>query len=415
MAPAAPLTIMRRTSRRGGRIFDVVLAVGMTVVIGFAGAIGHGAAPSHIDIHEIGGRLIWLGVAVAATLPLALRRPFPLVVFGLTGGAALTAMIIFGSPGLAAVGPLIALYTVATVCPRPISLTACWVALCGAVVGVSVERVADLAWEAFAFPAVVIVTAWLVGDNLRVRRAYVAQLEERAARAEADRVAGAERAAASERARIARELHDVVAHHVSVIAIQAGAARMVSERLSPGDGVGAGAESTHPEALVSIESTARQALTELRRLLGVLRHDGDGDAPSLAPQPSIRSLDELFDGVRRAGLPLESRIEGDVVPLAPSIELSAYRIVQEALTNVLKHEGAVPTEVTLRYGEHDLEIAVIDKPTGVARASALGGGGHGLAGMRERVALFGGDLCFGPRADGAFEVLVRLPFDVGRK
>jgi signal transduction histidine kinase len=277
-----------------------------------------------------------------------------------------------------------------------------------------VVRAENLAWEAFAYPAVVIAIAWLVGDNVRTRRAYVAQLEERAAHAEADRAAEAERAAAGERARIARELHDVVAHHVSVIAIQAGAARMVGERFSSAEGVDTGAGSTHWEALVSVESTARQALTELRRLLGVLRHDGDIETPSLSPQPGIRSLEELFDRVRRAGLPLESRIEGDVVPLAPSIEVSAYRIVQESLTNVLKHEGAVPTEVTLRYRERDLEIAVIDRPTGAPASALSGGGGHGLLGMRERVALFGGDLSVGRRADGAFEVLVRLPFDGAR-
>jgi signal transduction histidine kinase len=392
------------TARRG-QTLDLFLAAVVVVGVEIVVATFHGAAVHRLEIGTAGGRLIGLAFGAVATVPLAFRRRAPLVVLGVTGAAVFASTILSGALGAEAIGPLVALYTVATSCRRAISLTAAWVTLCCAVVAVTVEP-AYSGWQSLPLPSVLVVLAMLIGDNRRVRRAYIAQLEERAARAEADRLAEAERATAGERARIARELHDVVAHHVSVIAIQAGAARVVADAGETRAG--------QRDALQSIETTARQVLTELRRLLGVLRRDEDGTGvvTALQPQPCIGSLDALIQTVRAAGLPVDWHIEGEPVPLASSVELSAYRIVQEALTNVLKHEGPVPTEVIVRYGEDRLDVEIVDTPDSSAEPapSTLAGGGHGIAGMRERVALFGGDLDVGRRPDGTFGVFAKLPF-----
>jgi signal transduction histidine kinase len=227
----------------------------------------------------------------------------------------------------------------------------------------------------------------------------VAELEAKTARADAERGAEMQRAASEERSRIARELHDVVAHHVSVIAVQAGAARMLAEK----DG---NLTAAH-QALAAVEASAREALGELRRLLGVLRHD-DEQGPALAPQPGLHQLPKLVSDVRRAGLPVEMSVIGPEVPLPPALDLSAFRIVQEALTNVLKHEGPVPTSVIVRYLPTGLEIDIIDSapPRLAAERSSPG---RGLIGMQERVAMFGGELRVGPGPTGGFEVHASMP------
>jgi signal transduction histidine kinase len=338
-------------------------------------------------------------LAAAALVPLAWRRRAPLLVWAVSGCATLTALAIHGSPGLLAVGPLVALYTVATMSPRRVSLLAGLATLIGVTIGVAAGRPNRLEWQTFVFPVVVVVACWLVGDNLRVRRAYVSELEAKALRADADKEAASAHAASEERARIARELHDVVVHHVSVIAVQAGAARMRAEQEG-----GAGGST---QAWGAVESAARQALGELRQLLGILRHDGE--PPALAPQPGLDQLDQLLDDVRQTGLPVSARIEGDPYRLPPAVDLSAYRIVQEALTNALKHGEAPPTMVVVRYCEDALEIEVTDKGRAPVLAAPSTGVGHGLVGMRERVSLFGGDFAAGPRPDGGFEVSARIP------
>jgi signal transduction histidine kinase len=342
----------------------------------------------------------WLLVilGVVALVPLAWRRQAPLLVWAVSGCASFAALAVHGSPGPLALGPLMALYTVATISPRPVSLAAGVATLIGVTIGVAVSG-PHLGWQSFVFPAVVVAACWLVGDNLRVRRAYVAELEAKALRADDDRAEASARAASEERARIARELHDVVVHHVSVIAVQAGAARMRSE-LDPG------LSATAP-AWAAVESAARQALSELRQLLGILRHDGEPVA--LAPQPGLDQLDQLLAEVRQTGLPVSVRVEGDPYRLPPAVDLSAYRIVQEALTNALRHGGAKPTTVCLRYGVEDLGIDVTDEgPTPTAAPSARGVG-HGLVGMRERVSMFGGAFTAGPGPEGGFEVKARIP------
>jgi signal transduction histidine kinase len=248
----------------------------------------------------------------------------------------------------------------------------------------------------FAGPSLI---AWVLGDSMRYRRAYYAGLEDRAARLEAERDAQAQIAAAAERARIARELHDVVAHNVSVMVVQADGASYTID--------------TDPdrarEALGAIAGTGRQALAEMRRLLGVLRQEKDGTDPGRAPLPGIGQLGELLEHTRAAGLAVGLTVEGVPRPLPDGAALAAYRIVQESLTNTRKHAGPMATaQVTLRYLEDALVLRITDD--GPGPVSASDGGGHGLTGMRERVAIYGGWVQAGPKAGGGFQVTARLPF-----
>jgi signal transduction histidine kinase len=232
---------------------------------------------------------------------------------------------------------------------------------------------------------------WLAGVVVHARR-RAASLAARSAALQRQ----AEQAAAAERARIARELHDIVAHHLSVIVLQAAGARAS----------GKPAEAT----LEKIEDSARQALDETSRLLNVLR-DPDEEA-GLAPQPGIGELDALAASVRAAGLPVDLVMDGDLAALPAVVDVSVYRIVQEALTNVLKHAGHARAEVTIGCAEDTVTIEVTDNGTGQHGNGSLGGG-HGLAGMRERAAVFGGELAAGPRPGGGFTVRARLPLGGG--
>ncbi len=238
--------------------------------------------------------------------------------------------------------------------------------------------------------------AWLLGDSMRTRRAYDSELEDRAKRLERERDTQAQMAAAAERARVARELHDVVAHNVSVMVVQADGGWFALER--------------NPEharkALDTISSTGRLALAEMRRLLGVLRADTETDP--LAPQPGVEQLDDLIAQVRQTGLPVTLSVQGTAEPLPKGAALAAYRIVQEALTNTMKHGGPKASAVVrLRYLPGVLELRVTDD--GAGAAAAADGQGHGLIGMRERVTMFGGSLSAGPGERGGFEVAATLP------
>jgi len=330
---------------------------------------------------------LWpMGLTLLATLPIGLRRRYPMPVLAVTLTAGLAMDLLYNSFQFA--GAVVALYTVAAYVGRPESF--------GAGVGTALalpltqvgERGLGLANTVGAY--VFFAGAWLLGDRLAARRAHVEELEERALRLEREREESERRAAAAEQERIARELHDIIAHNVSVMTVQAAAAGDVFE--------------TQPrrvrEALSSIESTGREALTELRRLLGSVR---TGD---LAPQPSLTELGALLEQVRGAGLAVELSVEGDARALPASLDLSAYRIVQEALTNTLKHARATHASVLVRYADEALEVEILDD--GTAPPSEVDGG-HGLIGMRERTALFGGELEAGPAPGGGFSVHARIP------
>jgi len=232
---------------------------------------------------------------------------------------------------------------------------------------------------------------------IRERQLLAESLAARAELLEREQELRANEAVAEERARIARELHDLVAHNVSVMVVQAGV-----ERHALPDG-----ESSTRDTLTSIEQAGRQALVEARRLLGVLRRNGDR-AEDLEPQPSVEEVGLLVEQVERAGLPVRLDIKGERVPLPAGVDLCAYRIVQEALTNALKHAGPAHAEVVLRYADDGLDIEVRDDGAGQLNANG-DGGGHGLIGMRERVSLYGGRLETGPRDSGGFEVRAHLP------
>lgn len=241
-----------------------------------------------------------------------------------------------------------------------------------------------------------LVAAWALGSAVQSGRLRAAELAERTVQLEAEREERARRAVFDERVRIARELHDVVAHHVSVMGVQAGAARLVLDR-EPARAV---------EALGAIEASSRQAVAELHRLLGFLRQDGESEA--LAPQPGLRQLESLVAQMADANLQVQLHVDGEPRALSPTLDVSAFRIVQEALTNTLKHARASTAAVTLRYRPAEVEVEVLDdgRPGPVRVA---GTGGHGLIGMRERVTLHGGHLSAGPRPEGGFAVRATFP------
>ena len=271
-------------------------------------------------------------------------------------------------------------------------------AACVAVVLIVALDTDDLLIGDFLFPSLFVVASFFAGRTVRSRTHLAAELHEAAVRAEEEHRTETLRAVAAERRRIAREMHDIVAHSISVMVVQAGGARRIMEQ---------DAERS-VEAAVHIERTGREALAEMRRLLGVL-HGPDASAVR-APQPGLDGLAELVERARRAGLPVELRVEGERREVATGLDLAAYRIVQEALTNALKHAGASPTDVRLCWAEDELQIVVRDRG-GHGQGHAVEGTGHGLIGMRERVRLYGGEMQAGPRSDGGFEVRARLPLD----
>jgi signal transduction histidine kinase len=239
----------------------------------------------------------------------------------------------------------------------------------------------------YVFTPALFTIAWLAGFALRERSAQVEAAEERADQA-------ARLAVAEERARIARELHDIVAHAVSVMVLQAGAVR---HRLPPGD---------DEEALRDVERTGRTALAEMRRLLGAMRREGD--EVDLAPQPGLGELEPLLDAFRRTGLPVQLMVDGEPVALPRAIDLSAYRIIQEGLTNALKHADATRADVIVRYGATDIQIDVRDDGHGPGESDGLG---HGLVGVRERVRIYGGEMTAGTANGGGFKLSARLPLE----
>jgi len=331
--------------------------------------------------------------------PLVLRRRYPLPVFGFLCAVAMTQWAL-GFLMVADAALLVALYTVAAHCDRRLALVAAGVLEMG--VGLAVVQ-----WwhHARGLPSFVFLTgmataAFVLGVNIRTRRAYLTSLMDRAVRAEHERDQQSQIAAAGERARIAREMHDIIAHNLSVMIALADGAAFAARAGSP----------RAPEAAAQVSATGRQALAEMHRLLGVLR-GGEPDV-SRAPQPGIGQLDDLVAQVRSAGLPTSLTISGQPFDLPSTAQLAVYRVVQEALTNVLKHADS-PTEacVRLSYVERSLELVIWDDGLTTGRSAAEVTAGHGLAGMRERAGMFGGEVLASSRPEGGWQVSVRL--DIG--
>jgi signal transduction histidine kinase len=342
------------------------------------------------------------GVAVPVMLVMtgsvALRRRWPLGVgavvilsndlLGAVGG--------YGTSVAQAAGWMCSLYAIAVWTDRRRFLAGVAVLAVGNVVAYAASGPNANIKDAGIFTWLPTLVMVLVRGAVRGRELRADALAARAELLEREHELRAHEAVAEERARIARELHDLVAHNVSVMVVQAGA-----ERHALGD-----EQASTREALASIEQAGRQALVEARRLLGMLRRKDDGS--ELEPQPSVDHIDVLVEQIERAGLPVKIEVDGERAALPAGVDLCAYRIVQEGLTNALKHAGPAHAEVVLRYAPRALDVEVRDDGRGAAQANG-DGAGHGLIGMRERVALYGGSLQTGPRAGGGFEIRAHLP------
>ena len=377
-------------------ISDALLALAL-IAFGSWDILAHnpGSYPGSAGAHEV--------FLVLCCAPLAWRRRAPfavlVVVFGVTLAWVYSMWPIDQQgPFEGFVAIMIAIYTAAAYTSGGEAVATGAVTTVGLLVGVITGAAGgESAGNVIPF-TLWIVAAYVIGRVFRRRQLVAAELGDRVSRLEQEREQQARQAVAEERERIARELHDVIAHSVSVMVVQAGA----GERVLNDDPERA------REAFRSIRETGSEALEEMRRLLGLLRQKDD--ALSLAPQPSIARLGVLVEEVRAAGLPTELKVEGEPKTLAPGIELSAYRIVQEALTNIRKHAGAASASIRVRYAEHEVVLEVDDNGNGNLATNG-GGRGHGLIGMRERAALYGGTLEAGPRPDGGFHIRATLPLE----
>ncbi|MEE1773721.1 sensor histidine kinase [Streptomyces sp. JV185] len=347
-------------------------------------------------------------LGLCAVVALRRRAPEKMLLLAIAMGVAqlVTGVV----PGAMNFAMLVIVFTVATVGER-------WASRLALVCSLGAATLSKLRWPAEVprtgwveevFIVVVLtvpfVLAWVLGDSMRTRRAYFSQLEERAARLEREREAQSKVAVAAERARIARELHDVVAHNVSVMVVQADGAAYVMDA----------APDQAKQALETISSTGRQALAEMRRLLGVLRTGDAQESGEYVPQPDVDQIEDLIEQVRQTGLAVDFKIEGTPRPLPSGVELTAYRIVQEALTNTRKHGGPdAGASVRLVYFDDGLGLLVEDDGRGAAHELYEDGGadgaGHGMIGMRERVGMVGGTLDAGPRPGGGFRISALLP------
>jgi signal transduction histidine kinase len=376
--------------------FDWLPAVTLAVALVIQLALHDAEGPIALNI--AGGLLL--------TLPLGFRRRAPLAVIAIFGATAILnealggALFTFPESGAPEQDPplfaslaagIIAFYSLGAYAEDRLAILGGLLGLASLWATVFASDQTDFA--AFVWSGgLIAATPWFAGRVARSRRERIASLE-------LEQEQRTQLALGAERARIARELHDVVAHSVGVIVVQAQGGRRVIDR-DPEQA---------EEALATIERTARTALDEMRRSLGVLRGDDEGAA--LAPQPGVGELEDLVSGARDGGLPVELTIEGEPRDLPAGVDLAAYRIIQEALTNAIKHADRARTRVALRYGERDLEIVVKDDGPGPPPGGREDEAGHGLVGMRERVATHSGELRTGAAPGGGFEVRATLPFE----
>jgi signal transduction histidine kinase len=378
----------RDLARRHG--FDALV-----VLAAVAGALGVAVRQDDPDAPT---SPLWFSISATAliVLPLLARRRHPFgapVLVWIVGPAAtfVDGRLIPFSPSITAVG-LAAAFLLGNL-RNPVQA---WLGLAVVVAGtgVIVYNGDNRSPGEFFFIPIFFGIGWLAGYALRERAEQAEAAEDRAAQAERERDAASRLAVAEERARIARELHDVVAHAVSVMVLQVGAVR----HKLPGD------LAEDREALEGVETAGRTALVEMRRLLAAMRREGD--EAELAPQPGLDRLDALAEEVGRAGLPVRLHVDGDPVPLPRTLDVSAYRIVQEGLTNALRHARASAADVTVRYLPGELEIEVRDDGRGAASSD---GPGHGLVGVRERVKIYGGEMTAGAADGGGFVLAATLP------
>ena len=395
------------TERLPGRrqlLPDVAVAVLLAAVSGAEIAVSHQVSPA-----GPGWTAVRCLAVAAACGALPFRSRFPVAVLGVVAVAValLNALggsgggLITGGGGLAVLAVPLAVYSVAAASAGRGTAARIGAAVVAIAAG-ALATVGEPDWGAALMALALAAAGWLAGDNTRSRRAHLAGVLERAAEREREREQRARQAGAEERLRIARELHDVVAHAMSIVAVRSGVARLVID-VRPDEA---------REALAIIEGTSRQALAELRLLVGVLRgHETQDTDADREPAPGLADLPGLIGRINEAGVTVGLRVEGEPRGLSPGIDLSAYRIVQEALTNVVRHAAPAAAELTVRYRPDEVVIEVTDD--GCVRDAGPGshaqdGACHGIAGMRERAAVYGGRLVAGPTATG-FRVLARIP------
>ncbi|MEV5410676.1 histidine kinase [Thermopolyspora sp. NPDC052614] len=396
-------------------IIAAIVDPALDPVLGLAGGPARGPGTGEDSV-------LGMVLIVSACAPVALQRRRPYAMLVLSQAPIIALAAIGADAGSADLATLVLLHSVAAHRGLAVSLIAVATVGIGYVITVALH---DGVWATHLLAAALIFAAWMTGRSARLRWAYMSELEDRAARLERAREADRRAARVEERSRIARELHDVVAHHVSVMTVQAAAARKV---LAANPKLAA-------DALSAIEELGRTAMAEMRSIVGVLRTDGE-EAGERAPQPGVGDLPGLVEQMREAGLRTQLWIEGERFRLPPGVDLAAYRLVQEALTNSLRHAGpSARAWVTVSHEPGELTVRVEDDGRGVAKgrhgssgtgdsSGAPGGAGgpagsagratgdrsgHGLVGIRERVALYGGVLRIGPRQGGGFEVCARFP------
>jgi len=370
--------------------FDAVILA--AAGIGVTGAVlGRG--------HEVGPEgPLWFDVLamLVIVLPLLARRRFPFGAPASVGiAAALTSFMdrtVVPFDGVTFLVGCSALFLVASLRDRSQAIAG--FAVAEGALAVVVHNDSRSGVGNFIVATIIFAVVWAIAFGVGRKSVEADEAKERAVRAEREREERADAAVAEERARIARELHDVVGHSVSVMTVQASGVR----RLLRPD------QDREREALLVVERTGREALAEMRRMVGVLRRPEE--APALAPQPSLDHVSRLVDQAREAGLPVELRIEGEAILLPAGVDLTAYRLVQEGLTNVVKHAEATRAEVLVEYGDSYLEVTVKDDGKGLGNGD---GGGHGLVGMRERVSVYGGELDAGPQPGGGYRMRAKLP------
>jgi len=382
-----------RFRRWPGRLFDVgvvlaLLAVGAAIVLSTTNAI-----PRLNRDHAV-----VFAVVLAALAGLLVRRSHPLLMLGLVI-VALVAEGLLRASAIVTPIVLVAVYTLAARLTWRLALPLTTLTFAAFLAAGSVSR-GELSFSNFVASFIPIAGAYAVGAYVGTRVAYIDALRARAEQLTREQDLLARQAVADERVRIARELHDVVAHNLSLITVQAGALQTQ-----------VGANSPARATADVIARTGRQAMDEMRRMLGVLRLGDAADIAGRAPQPGIADIDALVEETRRAGVDVVLRMDDVPAALPPGVDLSAYRIVQEALTNVLRHAGPAHCTVDVRRADGALQLRITDDGRG-APAGAPGSRGHGLVGMRERVALFGGELFAGPVPGGGFAVQATLPLHV---
>src|ERR1017187_3503783 len=397
--------------RRFPLVADALLALVLAAAAFVSLAVTYSGIPVTDHAFSHGFTFAVIASTLALTLPLALRRRYPFSVAFVVVVAFLVARIVVHVPeaNVSLLAAWLMIYSVAVHGERrfrtPV-LIVCYSAIVA-------ELVRELFFASYAngygpllarffnlfYNMLVLALPWLLGVAIWSLRDRQGKLADQTIELQAEREENASQAVFAERVRIARELHDVVAHHVSVIGVQAAAARRVMDRQP----------ARAAEALSSIENSSRRAVTELHRLLGFLRRAGETD--DLSPQPGLAQLGDLIAAAGQGGLVVDLTIKGEARPLSPTLEVSAYRVIQEALTNTRKHSRATAASVRLRYGITELEVEVLDDGPGWEAEQAGSQAGHGLIGMRERAALHGGHLRAGPRPGGGFAVHASFPLN----